>query len=192
MRTAILSESPADETAIEILCTAVLGRQLDVVQRPAAPNGWEAARNSIATVLRWLHYQRQADALIVVVDSDNSDIHKPQHNSIDSTSPKCRYCQIQSLIAQVTAGLPPIKGYAPVEIAVGVAAPSLEAWLCVGLDPACTEAGWILGKNDGKSAVSEIHRLKRTLYGTDRPSLAHETLRMIEEANRLVAESRLE
>jgi len=73
------------------------------------------------------------------------------------------------------------------KVAVGIAVPAIEAWYRCGHDSRVTEPAWIHAL-DSQSFDYTKESLKRDGYGTDRPSLGHETTRAVEEANRLVGE----
>jgi len=73
----------------------------------------------------------------------------------------------------------------PVRTAVGLAIPAIEAWLLCGRDPNVSEAAWIKGLPSKKEPYSK-NGLKKSVYGTDRPSRGTSRERGIEEASRLV------
>jgi hypothetical protein len=75
-------------------------------------------------------------------------------------------------------------GRRPLKIALGLAMPCIEAWFGCGRDPTVTEANWFVALREWRFPYDN-RRLKTTVYGSDRVSLANETRRMIEEANRL-------
>lgn len=186
MKVAILSESPADEEAMRVLLEALLGSRIEIVPRRARPGGWNSVMAAIPPTVKELHYRRTAAALVVVLDSDNSPIHRPDHQQSQGYfDPKCRLCQTQAAISSVLSTLTPVPGALPLDTAVAVAVPAIEAWYQCGLDPSCTEAGWTMRQNDGKSATAEILRLKRAVYGTDRPGLHLLTQKAVENAERL-------
>ncbi len=184
MKVAILSESPADEAALRILIDGILGESTEHIAYRARPHGIDAVLRLVPSVLRELHYGLEADALVMVVDSDLSLIHAADHDVANDVFDKCRFCQLRSAIARVA--LTPVVGKAPVRTAVGLAVPTVEAWYRCGQDPHVNEAAWgraLAARQypyDGKS-------LKRAVYGTDRPSLALETERATDAARRLVA-----
>ena len=57
---------------------------------------------------------------------------------------------------------------------MGVAVPAIEAWYLCGRDPQVTEAAWVEGQARGRAPYTRAE-LKGRVYGTDRPSLPHET-----------------
>jgi hypothetical protein len=68
--------------------------------------------------------------------------------------------------------------------------PCIEAWFRCGLDPHVTEAAW-LQVLQSKKSPEDVKRLKRAVYGTDRPGLELETARMADEAQRLAKDHSL-
>jgi hypothetical protein len=70
------------------------------------------------------------------------------------------------------------------KIALGIAVPTIEAWLLCGVNPRVTEAAWINGLKEGRLPYL-MESLKHELYGTSHPSLAAETEAMSMAAKRL-------
>jgi hypothetical protein len=102
MKVAILCESPADEAAIRILVTGVLGEPAQAVEgRHLAARGWQSVVNLLPTVVRALHYQSDAEALVVVVDSDASPLHGETHVGSGAENPRCRVCQLLQEVSRV-------------------------------------------------------------------------------------------
>ena len=191
MKVAVLSESPADEAAIRILIEGIVGRQTQAVDMPPiGTRGVSGVFTILPTVLKHLHYRTDADALVVVVDSDRTPVHKPEHEDSGGADERCRLCKIRRTIDPVLARLRPVQGRPQIKIAVGIAVPAVEAWYRCGLDPHVTEAAWITGLPAGPSPYT-TRSLKEDVYKTSRPSLDLETRRATEEAQRLVQDLQL-
>jgi hypothetical protein len=187
MRLAVFSESPADEAAICILTDGLLGRSTERADLPALrTRGWPSVRQLLPAVMMNLHYGFRADALVLVVDSDLSLVHLPAH---DEASPpeSCRLCQLRRVVREAFVKLRPVPNRVPLRVAVGLAMPSLEAWLRCGHDAGATEAAWIVALQSRKVPY-DVRRLKAAVYGTHRPDLPLETRRMAEEAARLAGD----
>jgi hypothetical protein len=184
MRVAVLSESPADEAAVCILLRGLLRTEIEAIPRRARAGGWNSAVELIPATLKELHFRQTASALVVVIDSDNSPVHLVGHEQSGNADPTCRFCQLKLLIDDVQRQLPQQPGQRPVDTALVVAVPAIEAWYLCGRE--CTEAGWIMEQNAGTRSRPIIQKLKRIVYGTDRPSIELETTRATEIANRLV------
>jgi hypothetical protein len=189
MKLAILSESPADEAAIAVLAAAVLGGPFERVQPALRARGWPNVAQVLPAVIRHLHFNTSADALIVVVDSDDSPVHTARHDAPEYFHPQCRLCRLRAIFRQTVKNLPPARGRERVLSGAGVAVPAIEAWLLCGRDPQVTEAAWLDGQRRGRLPYTRAE-LKWRVYGTDRPSLAHETERALAAARRHAADIR--
>jgi len=187
MRVAVLSESPADEAAIRILIESVLGRPTQSVEPPPQrlrTRGWPSVLLIIPKVLQHLHYHTDAEACAIVVDTDASPVHQATHEQPGGAVSTCRLCQLRQVVTQTQTQLRSIPGRPPLQAAVGVAVPAIEAWYCCGRNPQVTEATWLRGL-ETRSCPYTRHSLKQDTYGTDRPSLELEMQRVIEAAQLL-------
>lgn len=186
MKLAVVSESSADEAAIRILVDGLIGVKTEpvAINKFATRRGWSGRQKVLPAILKDLHYQSDADALAFVLDSDTSPVHNLEHETPGNALPKCRYCAAWETIRNTQKKLRPI-GRQLVKVAVGLAVPSIEAWLRCGKDPHVTEAGWLVALNERKCPY-DTRRLKIDVYGTEYPSIELETTRMAEEAQRLI------
>lgn len=183
MKVAILSESPADETALAEVVRGVLGAPFEHVQPNLRARGWPNVAQVLPAVIRHLHFNTGADLLAVVVDSDDSVVHTAAHEAPNYFHPGCRLCQLRAVFRQTQKRLPPAHGRARVLRCVGVAVPAIEAWYLCGRDPQVSEAAWLNGQQSGQLPYTRA-QLKWRVYGTDRPSLPFETRRAVEEIQR--------
>lgn len=183
MKVAILSESPADEAALRVLVEGVLRAPIEPVQSGLRARGWPNVAQLLPAVIRHLHFNTQADGLVVVVDADDSVVHTAAHEAPGYFHPQCRLCQLRAVFRQTTKKLPPARGRTGVLRCVGVAAPAIEAWLLCGRDPQVTEAAWIEGRERGQPPYTR-RELKWRVYGTDRPTLPHEIHCALNEVRR--------
>jgi hypothetical protein len=184
MKVAILSESPADEAAIRIFVEGLLGRSTEHVEyKGLRSRGWPSVRNVFAAVFMDLWYQTDADALIVVVDSDEAAIHHPSHEEPVGPRP-CRFCELRQVERRVRDELRPVPGRGPLRIGIGIATPAIEAWYAVGVDPHVNEPTWVQALTSRQFPYTKAN-LKHLIYGTDRPSLQLETERATTAARRL-------
>jgi len=186
MRVAILSESPADEAAVRILVEAILGTATEPVDPPLRlrPHGWPSVLQMLPSAVKHLHYQAAADALVVVVDSNDSPVRSPQDPGATEGQEPCRLVELQKALADTRRRLRPVPQREPVKAAIGLAVPAIEAWLLCGADPNVSETAWVLGLSEGRLPYSR-NDLKKRVYGTDRPGLPLETDRAVEEARRI-------
>ncbi len=182
-RLAILSESPADETALRVLVEAVLRAPVTWVMPSLRARGWPSVAQVMPAVIRHLHFNTDADGLVVVVDSDDSVTHTAEHDAPGYFHPRCRMCQLRAIHRQTTKKFPPAHGRARILRAIGVAVPAVEAWYLCGRDERVTEEAWARGQETGVQPYTR-GELKWRVYDTDRPSLAHETERALVEVAR--------
>jgi hypothetical protein len=172
MKVALLSESPADETALKVLVEAIVGTP-EFVSPGFRARGWPNVGQVLPAVIRHLHFNTNADFLVVVVDSDDSVVHVAEHDRPGYFHPQCRMCQLLAVFRQTTKRLPPANGRDRVLRGIGVAVPAIEAWYLCGRDASVSEAAWVEGQAGGRQPYSRAE-LKWRVYGTDRPSLAVE------------------
>jgi hypothetical protein len=189
MKVAILSESPADEAALRVLVEAVLREPIERVQSGLRARGWPNVLQLLPPVIRHLHFNTDADGLVVVVDCDDSVVHTVEHEAPDYFHPLCRLCRLRAVFRQTTKRLPPARGRTRVLRCVGVPVPAIEAWYLCGRAPEVTEAAWIAGREQGRAPYTRSD-LKWRVYGTDRPSLPFETQRALEEVRRQRGDTR--
>jgi hypothetical protein len=192
MKVAVLSESPADEAAVEVLVAGLLGIETESVALPKPKmRGCKGVLISARPALVHLHYQTDAEALVVTLDSDESPPHQKGHDQPGGADQKCRLCQLRGIVSRVQAQLRPRQGRGPIKTALGLAVPAVEAWYLAGLDPHVTESAWIQALQSGSFPYTK-GSLKQSVYGTERPPLAHEETRAVEHTRRLVEESKLD
>jgi len=189
MNVSVLSESPADEVAIRILVEGVLGEPTTpIAWSPRLPHGggWARALAVLPSVILHLHYRTDADALVVVLDSDDGPVHQGSHDEPGSADEDCRLCTLRRIVDGAISRLRPVAGRSLIKVALGLAVPAIEAWYRFASDPRVTEAAWLLGLSGGGPFPYTRRQLKHAVYETVRPSLELETECAIREARRLV------
>ncbi len=186
MKVAIFSESPDNEIAIRILVDRILGQQTGAARLlELQTRGWSGVRGSLSAVLTDLHNRREAEALVVVADTDDSPVHQVEHEQPSSLELECRLCYLRDVIRRTQARLKPRAGQGPIKTAVGVAVSAIEAWYLCDIDPRATEAAWIQGLQSKHSPYSR-DEFKKVVYKFARPSRAMRTQCASEAATRLV------
>ncbi len=183
MKLAVLSESAADSAAVHILTEGVLGSNAELVspkQFQTRSGGWPSVVNIAPALLKHLHYRTDAEALVVVVDSNDSPVHSPAHDAPDGPDEQCRLCRLRRVISDTVDHLAPRQHAATLRTAIGIAVPAIEAWYLCGKDPHVSEAAWTTD-----TAGYTRRTLKKSAYGTSRPTLVLETQVAITEAQRL-------
>jgi hypothetical protein len=173
MKVAILSESPADEAALRELVAGVLGDGVHFTAPGLRARGWPQVGQLLPAVIRHLHFNTDTDALVAVVDADDSTVHGPEHDAPNYFHPQCRMCQLRAIFRQTVKKLPPARGRERVLRGIGVAVPAIEGWYLCGLDAGVTEKAWVEGQAKGRLPYTRAE-LKLRVYGTDRPTLPHE------------------
>lgn len=187
MRVAVLSESSADESAVRILINAISGRQTqDVPSLPLRSRGWPYVIRVLPTVIKFLHYQTDAEALAVIVDSDDSPIHQVSHEQAGG-DPDCRFCQLRRVSALEKTRLRAVRNRGELKVAIGLAVPAIEAWYLCGLDPQVNEATWAR-KLQSERITYARNTLKKKVYGMERPTIEIERRCAVEAAARLAAD----
>jgi hypothetical protein len=167
-----------------VLAEAVLGAPFDLVMPTLRARGWPSVEQVLPFILRHLHFNTDADRLVVVVDSDDSPVHTPEHEAPGYFHPHCRVCRLRAVFRRTLKNLPPARGRTRVLRAVGVAVPAIEAWYLCGRDTSVTEQAWLAGQASGVPPYTR-RELKWRVYGTDRPSLPLEIRRAVQEVSRL-------
>jgi hypothetical protein len=125
MKISVLSESPADQEAIYGLTEVVLGQVVDrVAPRRQRPGGVSGVIGALPAVVKELHFQSDAEALIVVVDSDDTPVHQPAHDQ--QADFQCRFCRLTRITRSLQ--LPARASGKPLRFGIGVAIPAIEAW----------------------------------------------------------------
>lgn len=184
MKLAFLSESPADEAALEVLVEAVLGRKFERVQPSLRARGWPSVLQVFPAILRHLHFNTDVEGIVVVVDSDDTLVHGEGHEAPGYHDDRCRLCRLRAAYRRTVKNLPPARGRAKVLQAVGLAVPAMEGWYLCGREEGVTEQGWREGLEEGRLPYTR-RELKEKAYGTDRPNLALTTEVGVREARRL-------
>lgn len=190
MKVAVSGESDLDETALRILIEAIVGKQTHAVAFRPRARGWPAVCNDLPAVLKRLHYHTDAEAIVIVADSDDSPLHQATHEQAGKTEGECRLCSLREKMELTFSQLNPVGDRATIKAAIGIAVPAIEAWYLCGVDPRASESAWLQGGQSMRGA-SFRKELKRALYGKD---MAHSQLkqrRLREEALRLAQDPSL-
>ena len=191
MKVAVLSESGADEAAIRRLVEGLLAERAEPASMPPIRSrGFGAVLRDLPMVLRHLHYRTDAEALVVVLDSDRSPVHTEAHKEPGGDKEKCRLCRMAKIVAQVRRDLAQRPTYPPLKIGLGLAVPQIEAWYLAGRDPHVSEAAWNVGLCSGKPPHTS-DSLKQKVYGTDDPPWGVLMACALKEVERIVREGRL-
>lgn len=189
LRIALLGESMVDETALAILVEGVLGEPFDRVEPRLRARGWPSVLQILPAVARHLHFNTDADGLVVLVDADDTEVHTEAHEAENYFHPRCRLCQLRAAFRRATKTLPPARGRARVLRAAGLAVPAAEAWYLCGRDDSVGEAAWLEARERGLPPYTR-RELKLRVYGTERPNLAQAIHHAGAAARRLARDTR--
>lgn len=185
MKIAAVSESPADEAAIQILCAGILDCPIDWNSTSFHRGGCDQLLRLLPVIIKQHYFNGDTDGLVVVLDSDKT----PVPGIVSDKTSETRLDKVWEIIHDTQKALSPLSQVPqrerPLLFGVGLAVPSMEAWLRCGIDPQVSEARWITALAENNLPYNTL-RLKRDVYGTERPSLDLETEKMREEAGRIV------
>lgn len=170
LRVALLGESLVDESALAIYVEAALGEPFVRVQPKLRARGWPSVLQILPAIARHLHFNTDADGLVVLVDADDSEPHTAAHEAPGYFHPRCRLCQMRAAFRRATRNLPPAHGRSRVLRAAGLAVPAAEAWYLCGLDPRVGEEAWLAARTAEQVPYTR-RELKLRVYGTERPNL---------------------
>lgn len=185
MKVVVLSESSADEAAVRILINGILGRETqDVPSLPLRSRGWPYVLQVLPAVIRRVYYQTDAEALVVVADSDDSPLHQSSHDQAGNEEMGCRLCLLRNVFKETK--LSPVPGRSELKSAVGLAVPAIEAWYVCDVDPHVSEATWARRLGQAERITYTRSALKKSAYGTERPTLEIMTRHAVAAATRLV------
>ncbi len=141
-------------------------------------------RDVLPAIIRHLHFQTDVEGLVVVADSDRSVTHTTQHDRVEGGQAGCRVCELRNVHELIRSRLAERVGRASLKVAIGVAVPAVEGWYARGVVPHVNEAAWSRALQSGQFPYTKVS-LKKTVYGTRRPSILLEIERAVEAASRL-------
>src|SRR5262245_16808036 len=125
MRVALISESSADEAALQILTEAILGEAIEVEQLRVRSRGWQSVFKNLRSYLAALHYGG-ADGAVILLDSDDTELHDDSHGP-ELPRGRCRLCDLTRDAEHILNQFTPVEGRSRVKVATGLACPLIEA-----------------------------------------------------------------
>ncbi|MHB8736909.1 MAG: hypothetical protein ACYC6M_16520 [Terriglobales bacterium] len=185
MKIGYYCESPVDRAAMAVFTEGLLGAPPEPISMDLEGRSVPAFFSALGGVFRGVHFNSDAEGLIVVVDCDDTELHVPAHDAIPGGGEGCRLCQARKIIAQARKQLKPRQGRPELKVAIGLAVPAIEAWYLVGKNHQVGEAAWNTGLAAGRPPFTRP-QLKKLVYGLDRPSLEHMTECAVREARRII------
>lgn len=185
MKIVFFGESPADQKALAVFTEGILGEPPEVVDMGLEGHGVTGVLHTLPGIYRGVYYNSDAEGLVVVVDSDDTALHDPEHDKSAGGGEDCRFCQAHKVVAQAHNRLRARPGRAGLKVAIGVAVPAIEAWYLVGKEHQVGEAAWRAGLAAKRRPFTR-QKLKELVYGSSRPSLELETECAETEARRII------
>lgn len=191
MKIAFFSESTADEAALKILVAGILEDEIEDTDLPNTLIYRSSSHldKDLPSVINAVHYNSNAEALVVASDSDDTPVHVMEHENIENE--KCRLCKLKKVVKNAISKLQALQGKGVLKVSIGVPVPAIEAWYLYNINPHVSEATWIFKQNGGKIRYDR-QKLKELVYETTRPSLQKETECAVKEASRIVESDLLE
>ncbi|MDQ3129906.1 MAG: hypothetical protein M3Q99_03980 [Acidobacteriota bacterium] len=164
MKIAFFSESVADESALRILVVGILNEEIEQTNLPNRLQYRSSTQldRDLSAVIKAVDYNSDADALVVVSDSDDSPVHTIEHE--ENRIEKCRLCQLRKAVADTLSVLRPVAGKDIIKVAVGVPVPAIEAWYLFGRNPQLFEATWMRQQNGEKIDYDRKKIKRRNLW----------------------------
>ena len=162
MCVAFLGEDPSDEAVLRLFTEALLGAAVRPHEIQLAARGYASLRRNLAVVIKMLHYRSPAHSLVVLVDSDET--------FLAPDSDRNRLRELRDIITTTTTHLTDVPAKRRIRVALGVAAPCLEAWLLCPTDESISETTWEAGLRRPPPRYLK-DTLKDRLYGP-RPHVA--------------------
>ena len=178
-------ESPIDRAALEVFTEGILGEPPERINMDLEAHSVPAFFNTLPGVFKGVHYNSDAEGLVIVVDCDDTELHEPAHDKPGGACQGCRLCQIRSVITKARTQLSKRDGRPELKVAIGLAVPEIEAWYLVGKKHEVGEAVWRVGLAESRPPFTK-KQLKEWVYGKDRLSFQDKTERAVIEAKRVI------
>ena len=183
MKIAHYSESPPDQAALAVVTEGVLGEPPEPVDVDLQAHGFGGLLKSLGAVFRGLYYHSDADALVIVLDSDDTALHDRSHDDLPAGGENCRLCEARAIIKLAKKRMKSMPARADLKVAIGLAVPAIEAWYLAGRDHQVGESACL---QHGRSVYTR-HKLKQLVYGSDRAAQEMMTECAVREARRIIA-----
>ncbi len=185
MKIGYYCESPADRAALRIFTEGILGEVPKPIYEAPEARSVPSFSNALDVVIRGVHFNSDAEGLVMVVDCDDTEMHSTSHDADPRGAEDCRFCRIRNIVAHTRNRLRPRNMMPPLKVAIGLTVPAIEAWYLVGKNHQVGEAAWKVGLDAGRQPFSK-QQLKQLVYGTGRPSLELATQCAVTEARRII------
>jgi hypothetical protein len=128
MKIGFYCESPADRAAMTVFVEARHGESPEPINMNIEARSMPAFFDALGGGFRGMHYQSDAEALVIVGDADETAMHTIEHQKAGNSEEGCRLCKAHRIIAQARRQLKPRSGRRELRVAIGMAFPSVESW----------------------------------------------------------------
>src|SRR5438128_3606915 len=120
MKIGYYCESPADQAALAVFTEGILGTPPEPINMDLEAHSVPGFFSALDGVFRGVHYNSDAEGLLVVVDSDDTELHDPAHEAAAAGVERCRFCQARKIIVQAQRQLKVRQGRAQLRVAIGL------------------------------------------------------------------------
>src|SRR2546421_2481223 len=93
MKIGYYCESPADRAALAVFTEGILREPPEPINMDLEAHSVPGFFSALGGVFRGVHYNSDAEGLVVVVDCDDTDLHDPAHDTPGGGGENCRICQ---------------------------------------------------------------------------------------------------
>ena len=100
MKVGYYCEPPADQAAMTIFAEGILGYRPEPINMDLEAHSVPSFFSALDGVFRGVHYNSDADGLVIVVDSDNTELHNSDHDKPGAGEESCRFCRARKIIAR--------------------------------------------------------------------------------------------
>ena len=163
MKITFFGESKSDDVILRHLIEGILEEKIeekDVGKKLQFRSSSHLVKN-LPVVIRSVHYNSDAEFLVIASDSDDTPVHIAEHDINENE--KCHICLLRKIVDKLLNEFQS-GGQEILKIAVGVSVPAIEAWLLFGKNPHVSENYWIRFQNSEKITYTR-KKLKKELYG---------------------------
>jgi hypothetical protein len=187
MKIGYYCESPADQAAMAVFTQGILGEPPEPINMDLEAHGVTGVFSALDGVFRGVHYNSDAEGLVIVVDCDDTELHDPSHDAPGGDEERCRLCRARKIIAKAQKKLKARQGRPELKVAIGLAVPAIEAWYLAGKNRQVGEAASRQAGAPGRLPFTRL-QLKQMVYGTDRPFRELEIECAVKETRRIICD----
>src|SRR5438128_8941863 len=117
MKIGYYCESPADQAALAVFTEGILGTPPEPINMDLEAHSVPAFFSALEGVFRGVHYNSDAEGLIVVVDCDDKEVHDTKHDT-SKDGENCRLCQARGIIDRTRNQLKPRQARPELKVAI--------------------------------------------------------------------------